>query len=135
MKFGLALFCAFYASAAFTAAASAEAIHVLMNQAKIVKLPKPADTIVIGNSDIADATVQDPQTVVLTGKGFGTTNLVVFDTDGKVVLDSQLAVSRSTENSVRVYRPGQVQTLSCSPYCEASFKSEAEERSDAEMGR
>jgi len=135
MKLGLALLCALCASAAVSTAAFAEAIHVFLNQAKIVKLPKPADTIVIGNSEIADATVQDTQTVVLTGKGFGTTNLVVFDTDGKVILDAQLAVSRSIANSVRIYRPGQVQTLSCSPYCEASFKSEAEKKSDAEMGR
>lgn len=134
-KFGLAVFGALYTSVAICAVANADTIHVVMNQAKIVKLAKPADTIVVGNPEIADATVQDARTVVLTGKGFGTTNLVVFDADGNVVMDSQLAVSRSTENSVRVYRPGQVQTLSCSPFCEASYKSEAEQRSDTELGR
>ena len=34
-------------------------IEVVMNQAKIVKLSRPADTIVIGNPEIADAAVQD----------------------------------------------------------------------------
>jgi len=34
-------------------------IIVEMNQAKIVKLARPADTIVIGNPQIADAAVQD----------------------------------------------------------------------------
>ena len=53
-----------------------------MNQAKIVKLSRAADTIVIGNPEIADASVQDASTVVLTGKGFGVTNLVVLDEDG-----------------------------------------------------
>jgi Flp pilus assembly secretin CpaC len=135
LKIGLALLGAVCACGAIATVAGAETINVFVNQAKIVKLPKPADTIVIGNSEIADATVQDARTVVLTGKGFGTTNLVVFDADGKVVLDSQLSVSRLTENSVRVYRPGQIQTLSCSPYCEASFKTEAERQSDTEMAR
>lgn len=135
LKIGLALLGALYTCGAVATAAGAETINVVMNQAKIVKLPKPADTIVIGNSDIADATVQDSQTLVLTGRGFGTTNMVVFDTNGAVVLDAQLAVSRQTDNSVRVYRPGQIQTLSCSPYCEASFKTEAERQSDTEMAR
>ena len=41
-----------------------------MNQAKIVKLARPADTIVIGNPAIADASVQDASTIVLTARGF-----------------------------------------------------------------
>ena len=52
-----------------TAPAQAGALEVVMNQAKIVKLSSPADTIVIGNPLIADASVQDATTVVLTGKG------------------------------------------------------------------
>ncbi|MCU0832097.1 MAG: pilus assembly protein N-terminal domain-containing protein, partial [Rhizobiaceae bacterium] len=52
-------------------AAASEGIQVVLNQAKIVKLTKEAQTIVIGNPEIVDATVQDPRTIVLTGKGFG----------------------------------------------------------------
>ena len=51
-------------------ALAAQGIEVVMNQAKIVKLARPADTIVIGNPDIADASVQDATTIVLTGQGF-----------------------------------------------------------------
>jgi len=97
-----ALVCAVMAATFFPAGARAEIITIVMNQAKIIKLPKPADTIVIGNSEIADATVQDDDTIVLTGKGFGQTNLVVFDDDGEVIMDSQLAVARQMDNSVRV---------------------------------
>ena len=104
-----------------------------MNQAKIVKLARPADTIVIGNPDIADASVQDATTIVLTGKGFGVTNLVVLDADGAPIVDEQIFVSRSTANSVRVYRRASVQTLSCTPYCEGAYKSAAEQTSDQEI--
>lgn len=134
-KLGAAALIALNMSILFTAQASAETIDVVLNQAKIVKLAKPADTIIIGSSEIADATVQDANTVVLTGKSFGVTNLVVFDAAGDVIIDAQLAVSRPTENAVRVYRQGNVQTLSCSPTCEAPYRSEAERISDAEMGR
>ena len=41
-------------------------IDVIMNQAKIVKIARPADTIVVGNPEIADASVQDATTIVLT---------------------------------------------------------------------
>lgn len=112
-----------------------EGIAVVMNQAKIVRLARPADTIVIGNPEIADAAVQDARTIVLTGRGFGVTNLVVFDAEGRPVVDEQIVVSRQTVNSVRVYRRSDIQTLSCTPYCEGAYKSEAEEYSEQEMGR
>jgi len=108
-------------------------IEVIMNQAKIVKLGREADTIVIGNPLIADAAVQDATTIVLTGKGFGVTNIVVLDRDGNPVIDEQVIVSRQTANSVRVYRRADVQTLSCTPSCESSYKSEAERISEAEV--
>ena len=63
-----------------------------MNQAKIVKLARPADTIVVGNPAIADAAVQDASTIVLTGKGFGVTNLVILDGDGNPIVDEQVTV-------------------------------------------
>ena len=112
--------------------AESEPIQVLMNQAKIVKLARPADTIVIGNSEIADAAVQDPSTIVLTGRDFGVTNLVILDADGVPIVDEQIVVSRHFANSVRISRRSDVQTLSCTPYCESSFKSEAEQRSEGE---
>ena len=114
-------------------AAADAGIQVEMNQAKIVKLARPADTIVIGNPAIADAAVQDASTIILTGKGFGVTNLVVLDGDGNPIVDEQVTVVRQAVSSVRVYRRADIQTLSCTPYCESSYKSEAERTSEAEL--
>jgi Flp pilus assembly secretin CpaC len=114
-------------------AAADGGIVVEMNQAKVVKLAKPADTIVVGNPLIADAAVQDASTIVLTAKGFGVTNLVVLDGDGNAIVDEQVTVVRQTVSSVRVYRRAEIQTLSCTPYCESSYKSEAERTSEQEM--
>src|SRR5690606_26616490 len=94
---------------------------------------RPADTIIIGNPQIADASVQDPSTIVLTGKGFGVTNLVVMDDSGNVAVDAQVVASRSFANSVRIYRRSQVQTRSCSPFCESAFKNDEEQRAEAAM--
>lgn len=119
--------------AAVAAPARAGTLEVVMNQAKIVKLSSPADTIVIGNPLIADASVQDATTVVLTGKGFGVTNLVVLDAQGNPIVDEQVVVSRQDTDTVRVYRRADVQTLSCTPRCEGAYKSDAERASEAEM--
>lgn len=102
-----------------------DGIEVVMNQAKIVRLTRPADTIVVGNPSIVDAAVQDPTTIVLTGKGFGVTNLVVLDKDGEPIVDEAMYVSRDTQKSLRVYRRSEVNTLSCTPYCETAYEQPA----------
>ena len=121
------------AALSVTPAHAQAGIEVVMNQAKIVKLARAADTIVVGNPAIADASVQDASTLVLTGKGFGVTNLVVLDQDGAPIIDEQVTVTRGSNSTVRIYRRAQVQTMSCSPYCESSYKSDAEKASEAEM--
>lgn len=132
------LACRFGAVLLATAAAMATAqagsgLEVVMNQAKIVKLARPADTIVVGNPSIADASVQDSSTIVLTGKGFGVTNLVILDAEGAPIVDELVTVVRSNTSSVRIYRRSEVQTLSCTPYCEGAYKTDAERTSEAEM--
>ena len=116
------------------AAASADTgVQVVMNQAKIVKVARPIDTIVIGNSAIVDAAVQNSTTIVLTGKGFGSTNVVVLDEEGQAIVDQQVTVSRQESGSVRIYRRSQMQTLSCTPYCEGAYRNEAEQQSEAAL--
>lgn len=131
----LSVAAAFLAGAVIVGApARAESgIRILMNEAKIVKLARSADTIVVGNPDIADASVQDATTIILTGKGFGVTNLVVLDEAGAPIVDEQIFVSRQDARSVRIYRRSEVQTLSCTPFCDGAYKSDAERTSEAEM--
>ena len=131
-KFSFLLGAALFA-AAVPAAYADQGIEVTMNQAKILKLSRPADTIVVGNPEIADASVQDASTVVLTGRGFGVTNLVVLDEAGVPIIDEQVTVTRSTASTVRIYRRSSIQTLSCTPYCESSYKTDAERQSEADM--
>jgi Flp pilus assembly secretin CpaC len=101
-------------------------IRVVLNQARIVKLSQPAATVIIGNPEIADATVRDSRTLVLTGRGFGQTNLVILDAGGNPILDERIAVSRENGAALRIYRQANIETLSCEPYCEKAYLSEAE---------
>ncbi len=124
---------ALFAALATSTVMAEAGLQVVMNQAKIVKLARPADTIVVGNPAIADASVQDANTIVLTGKGFGVTNLVIMDAEGLPIVDEQIYVTRQEERSVRIYRRAEVQTLSCTPLCESAYKSDAERQSESEM--
>ncbi len=121
------------AVALLPAAAAETGIEIKLNQAKILKLARPADTIVVGNPEIADAAVQNASTIVLTGKGFGVTNLVILDEEGAPVIDEQVYVTRQEARTIRVYRRAALQTLSCTPRCESAYKSEAEQQSDSDV--
>lgn len=120
-------------SLAGAAAAADGGIEITLNQAKIVRIGRPADTIIVGNPSIADAAVQDSSTIVLTGKGFGVTNLVVLDTEGRTIIDEEVFVTRNDSRSLRVYRRAAVQTLSCAPVCEGAYRSDAERESDQSL--
>jgi len=111
----LALITSFLAS---TASAAEEILNVYMNHARVLKLDRPVSKVIIGNSDVADATVADAKTIVLTGRSFGTTNLVILDVDGNAIVDERILVSIDEGNTVRVFRQTVRSVLSCTPNCE-----------------
>lgn len=100
------------------AAAPAETVDVQVDQARIMRLPPDVATVVIGNPLIADASLQSGGILVLTGKGYGRTNLLALDHGGRVVLDSavQVVLPRSADVVV-VYRGSERESYSCSPEC------------------
>ena len=93
-------------------------MRVFLNHAKVLKLDQPVSKVIIGNAEVADATVADSRTIVLTGKAFGTTNLVLLDSDGNALLDERILVSIDEGNTVRMFRQTDRTVLSCTPTCE-----------------
>jgi Flp pilus assembly secretin CpaC len=93
-------------------------MRVFLNHAKVLKLDRPVSKVIVGNAKVADATVADSRTIVLTGKAFGTTNLVLLDADGNALLDERILVSIDEGNTVRMFRQTERTILSCTPSCE-----------------
>jgi Flp pilus assembly secretin CpaC len=93
-------------------------LRVSMNHARVLRLDRPVAKVIIGNAKVADATVADATTIVLTGRSFGTTNLVLLDADGNAIVDERILVSIDEGNTVRVFRQTQRTVLSCTPNCE-----------------
>ena len=86
-----------------SSAGAAEVINVIMDQAKIAPVPDRTATLVVGNPLIADVSVQAGGTMVVTGKGYGVTNVIALDRAGKVLSDKLVRVKGPLENVV-VYR-------------------------------
>jgi Flp pilus assembly secretin CpaC len=93
-------------------------ISVYVDYARVLKFDRTVSKVIIGNPEIADVTVSDPQTIVLTGRSYGTTNLVVLDADGAALVDERIVVGRDQANTLRVYRNVDGVTLTCAPTCE-----------------
>jgi Flp pilus assembly secretin CpaC len=103
---------------ASTASAQEDMLRVYMDHARVLKLDRPVSKVIVGNAKVADATVADARTIVLTGRAFGTTNIVLLDGDGNAILDERILVSIDEGNTVRVYRQTERSVLSCTPNCE-----------------
>lgn len=106
------------AGAVAPAAAQEDMIRVFMDHARILKLDRPVSKVIIGNSAVADVTVADSTMIVLTGKAYGTTNLVILDAAGEPIVDERILVSVDEANTLRVFKQAERSVYSCSPSCE-----------------
>jgi hypothetical protein len=84
-----------------------------------MQLPDRVATIVIGNPLIADATLQSGGVLVVTGKGFGATNLLALDRAGRVLMSKTVqVVGPGSTDLVVVYKGVERESYSCAPNCE-----------------
>lgn len=95
-----------------------DTIKVWVDQAAITKLPAHAATIVIGNPLIADVTVRPGGLLVITGKGYGVTNMIALDHAGTVLTERNIEVVGARDKIVVVYRGDSRESYSCAPDCE-----------------
>nr|WP_313613578.1 pilus assembly protein N-terminal domain-containing protein [Agrobacterium sp.] len=98
-------------------------LRVSMNHARVLRLDRPVSKVIVGNAKVADATVSDAHTIVLTGRSYGTTNLVLLDADGNAIVDERILVSIDEGNTVRVFKQTERTVLSCTPNCEEHSQS------------
>ncbi|MEX6508882.1 pilus assembly protein N-terminal domain-containing protein [Jiella sp. M17.18] len=99
-------------------AAGSDILGIAVDHARILKIDQPAATVIIGNPAIVDVDVLSADRLVLTGKSYGITNVVILDKDGNPILDEQVAVQTFEDKTVRVYRQASRTTLACAPKCE-----------------
>jgi hypothetical protein len=94
-----------------------EVIPVDLDQARLIKLPERAATVVIGDPLIADLSIQPGGLAVITGKGYGATNVIVLDKNGAVLAEHSVLVRGPSDPTVVVYRGVSRETYSCASEC------------------
>lgn len=102
--------------------AKSESVIVLVDHAKVVRLPEKAQTVVIGNPAIADVSVQRNGVMVVTGKSFGVTNLIALDANGTLLAESLVRVGTASDEVLTVQRGMNRESYACNPDCQPSVQ-------------
>lgn len=101
----------------------AAGMTIAMDEVRTVTFNAPVATVYVGNPAIADINMIDARHAFVIGKGFGSTNIVALDADGKQVSNTAVAVlsGASDKQSTLVLNRGtQRVTYSCTASrCEA----------------
>lgn len=117
MKPALALI----ASLTLAGIAQAEQLSVETSKTIPLRLTGQAASIVVGNKNIADVAVHDERLIFVTGKSYGTTNLMVFNKSGEEVYNAEVVVTANSSSFVTVNRAGLNQTYDCAPVCRSAL--------------
>src|SRR5689334_18274958 len=72
-------------------------VTVIVDNAKVIRLPEKTQTVVVGNPFIAEVTPQKNGVLILTGKSFGSTNLIALDSAGALIAETMIRVEASRE--------------------------------------
>ncbi len=111
---------ALVAAACAPAYAESKALDVLVDQTVALKLSAPANSVVVGNAAVIDVAIHDPRTLLITGKGFGSTNLLVLDHAGRTVYSNLMSVSDNRTDQLTIVRGEGNYTYSCTDRCRAT---------------
>ncbi len=105
------------ASAIGAAESRASELTVKYDQSQILRISRPVAEIIIGNPTIADVSVQSSKLLVITGKSFGMTNMILLDNEQNVILENRIIVQREQSQIVNLHRGTGRESYNCSPRC------------------
>lgn len=107
------------ASASVLLESDTSLVRVPLDFARVLPLDTPAKTIIIGNPLIADGLLSDQNTLILTGKTIGTTNLIVSGEGNMPPSHFLVQVVPNGVHVTTVHNGIQQQVFSCSNSCVA----------------
>jgi hypothetical protein len=100
-------------------ALASASLTVDLNHLRRIMLSGTAANVVVGDPKIADVSIIDAHSIVLEGRGFGATDVLVTDRTGHVLLSAEVVVP--TANVVTLQSgPASSVDFSCTPRCLAT---------------
>ncbi len=92
-------------------------IHVQIDTSKLVRIKGMPTTAVIGNPAIADVQLLEGGILFIQGRGYGSTNLIVLDGNGRSIINTTVAVIPPEEGIVAMYQGSSPNNYACNPRC------------------
>ncbi|HEY2658556.1 MAG TPA: pilus assembly protein N-terminal domain-containing protein [Caulobacteraceae bacterium] len=108
------------AFAAGGALAASGAMTIEINDSQRVGLYGAAANIIVSDPAVADVSLVDSRSVVINGRGFGATHVVVLDGNGRALFDRRVTVIAPQEGRVTLYRGPAASEFSCAPRCQVA---------------
>ncbi|KPF81013.1 pilus assembly protein CpaC [Brevundimonas sp. AAP58] len=102
--------------------AQAQSINVEIDRSSRISLRGAATSVIVGNPAIADVTVVDANTLYVTGKGYGVTEVVAVDALGRTLYQGEVVVTGGSTGSVRVWRGAHATEMACAASCSPSLR-------------
>jgi hypothetical protein len=102
-------------------AVAGEELLVNVDETKVMRPSAKPGTIVIGNPSIVDATMESGN-LFIQGKAFGSTNMIVLDTDGREIANYDVTVRLGGNHNVAVFKAGGRFSYTCAPLCEEAIQ-------------
>lgn len=99
------------------ALAQSQPLSVEVDHVTRLNLSGSAASVIVGNPRIADVTVVDARTLYVSGRAYGTTEIVVLDGAGRSIYQGDVVVSAPSSGQVRVWRGSDVTHMACSSTC------------------
>jgi Flp pilus assembly secretin CpaC len=96
-------------------------ITVKADHATVVALAGDPATVVIGNALYADLTLKKGM-IVIHGRQFGSTNVIVMDKENVELANFELNVIRGGSNNLTIYKAGAAFSHVCAPVCESALQ-------------
>lgn len=98
--------------------AAALDLTVPVDHARAVRLSEAASAVIVGNPVIADVTPHDENMFLITGKSFGSTNIIALDQDGRQIYSAEIRVVGANGGRLTVHRGLARESYHCVGACE-----------------
>ena len=113
---------------------TANHVTVRVDEARIIRLDRPAKRIVLGNPAIADVAAQSNSLLVLTGKSFGHTNVIALDENNDEIFNSTVNVQLTSTSAITLHRGAERFSYACAPFCQSQLVMGDEKKYYEKMG-
>lgn len=99
-------------------AMAAGSVNVRIDEVTPVSLGGAAAHVVVGNPAIADVNMLGERGMVILGRSYGVTNVVVMDRGGRTIYSAQVNVTPGESGKASLFRGSLIQNYACASRCE-----------------